>query len=82
MTGYQMNIRKAAKLRASSSKKTEAYPFRYNIEQRKLLHFASEVSGKPIQRILEDSIWEALEEQYGHSVPIKTPRGYLLRSDE
>lgn len=67
-----MDSNKAARYRAASNKKTEAYPFRYNSEQRDLLHFASQVSGQSMQSIIEEYLWEALEERYGHSVPVKS----------
>lgn len=65
-----MDASKAARFRASSAKKTETYPFRFNLEQRRVLHLASEISGKSMQRIIEDHLWEALEGIYGHSVPV------------
>lgn len=68
-----MDSNKAARFRATSNKKTETYPFRYNTEQRRLLHFASEVSGQSMQSIIEDHLWEDLEELYGRSVPVKAP---------
>ena len=70
-----MKHKKAARFRAESNKKTEAYPFRYNAEQRKLLLFASEISGRSMQSIIEEHLWEELEERYGHSVPVKPING-------
>lgn len=67
-----MDSNKAARFRAASNKKTESYPFRYNSEQRKLLRFASEVSGQSMQSIIEDYLWEGLEQRYGRSVPVRT----------
>lgn len=56
--------------RASSAKKTEAQPFRYNRAQQRLLEHAKQVEGRDYSKILAEIVWPALEEKYGAEVPL------------
>lgn len=55
--------------RAETAKKTEAQPFRYNMDQQRLLEHAKQAEGRDYSKILADLVWPALEEKYGAEVP-------------
>lgn len=55
--------------RSATAKKTEAQPFRYNEDQRRLLEHAKQVEDRDYSKILADIVWPALEEKYGAEVP-------------
>lgn len=52
------------------ARKIDAYNFRFNDAQRRLLDHAKEETGKSYQRLIEELVWPALEEQFGEQVPL------------
>lgn len=53
----------------AKARKIDAYNFRFNDAQRRLLDHAKEETGKSYQRIIEELVWPRLEEQFGSQVP-------------
>lgn len=56
--------------RKASAKQTEAYPFRFNTSQQRLLERAKAVEGRDYSKILAELVWPVLEERYGKDVPL------------
>lgn len=54
----------------AKARKIDAYNFRFNEAQRRLLDHAKEETGKSFQRLIEELVWPALEEQFGEQVPL------------
>lgn len=54
----------------AQTRKTDAYNFRFNESQRRLLDHAKDETGKSFQRLIEELVWPALEEQFGEEVPL------------
>lgn len=59
----------AHRIRAKSGPKRDGVLFRMNDQQRKLLDAAVKYGDIKQQLLLEQLIWERLEEEYGHYVP-------------
>lgn len=55
----------------AKARKIDAYNFRFNDAQRRLLDHAKEETGKSYQRLIEELVWPALEEQFGGQVPLE-----------
>jgi disulfide oxidoreductase YuzD len=55
----------------AKSRKIDAYNFRFNDAQRRLLDHAKEETGKSYQRLIEELVWPVLEEQFGDQVRVE-----------